>query len=272
MPEIIWITARHGSTKNYVDNTKYDLKSFHAKYSLPRNAMSTNIKNMFDYCLPVVDNADTFRGCAFKIDLNTFVTCKHVVEATNNNPTLIIHLASQNQQKLAIENYHYSKDYDLCVLKTKSETQPQLTHFDYGPDLPLGLDVLLLGYTQSPSDIKVIEPRCIKTYIHRSSANPDPEHATSGIYQVNELNVSIPNGFSGGPIVTSNFQLIGMSLGTNISEKPIYLYESEKLVESDIHHGPQTIFVEKNRVEYYGLIHSIKNIIRILEMQTDENE
>lgn len=222
-------------------------------------------KSMFQFCIPVLGENDLYLGCAFKWSDGQFITCKHVINASNKNLNLVYNFGSSDVKRVQPKSVKVSEKYDLGVIYTEKEEQVGLEHHEYDGDLPLGFDIVLFGFTQSDPLEKSIEPRCIKSYVHRSTAKPEEKHIKEGVLQVNEINQSIPKGFSGGPIITLQSKLIGMSLGTNVVEKPLYLYEKEQITEKNNGDNIKMEHIEKYNVEHYGLFHSIKNIEEIIK-------
>jgi len=227
--------------------------------------MNDITNDMFKFCFPVISNEAKLLGCAFKWGKSRFITCKHVLEEVQGQVRLQ-HYGANEQSFLLITEVIRSDEHDLCVLVAGEEELPQLDHYKMGDTLPLGLDVTLYGYTQSPHQKNTIEPRCIKTYVHRSGATPNEHQIKEGVLEVNEFNIQIPVGFSGGPILIGD-KLLGMSLGTNITEKPLYRYDEEVVAEENQNGSIlHTTIVEKNLVDYYGLFHTIQNVKRIIDL------
>lgn len=219
--------------------------------------------NMFEVSIPIVDANNNYLGCAIKWDENIFITCKHVIEHAGGNISFIKNLESKNQVRLKPKKISTSPDYDFSLVNIDENDLPILNK--NSQQIFLSANVRLYGYTKSQQR-HMIEPRCIKSYICRAQARPDS--SVLEVIEQNELNVLIPKGFSGGPIIIEETnELIGMALGTNVIERNEYKVSeefTEESIETDKGKIIKQIIVEKKTYEYYGLFHSISNIEAIL--------
>ncbi len=217
--------------------------------------------SIYDLCFPLVDSNNNYLGASFKWDKKFYITCKHVVNASQD--IRVVKDPEKNSKSYAISNIRLSKKYDLCLFEVnnteKLDSLMQLPHSE--DTLSLMTDVVLLGFTSSIRGI--IEPRCIKSYIHRAMGQAsDWQVKNYGLKSINEILIQIPKGFSGCPVISHDGKkLLGMGLGTNASENNSYTTVKEKTGANSIR-ALET--VETKEITYYGMIHSVGDISEIV--------
>lgn len=212
--------------------------------------------NIYDICFPLVNKQNHYVGSSFKWDERFYATCKHVLK--DKNEISIIFEVEGYQSSHTITKTYFSEKYDLCLFEIEQE-RALPPHLNKTMDeLFMGQEVILLGRTSHIPG--VIEPRYIKTYIHRAMAKPEDWFIDNfGLITVNELNVQIPKGFSGGPVISPNNILLGMALGTNAIENNCYTVEEEIITSAQ-----ERSSVQIKEITYLGLIHSVKDINKII--------
>ncbi|HEI6746114.1 TPA: trypsin-like peptidase domain-containing protein [Legionella pneumophila] len=216
--------------------------------------------NIYNICFPLVNEKKKYLGTAFKWNEKFYVTCKHVVK--DQREITIVFDIEGDQKAYKITKNLCSKKYDLCLFEIE-QNRHEKSLIQSTEELSMGQDVILLGFTSTTPG--VIEPRCIKTYIHRARAKPDDWLVDSfGLISINELNIQIPRGFSGGPVISSNNnQLLGMILGTNAIENNCYIVEDEVTTT-----GNEKTSIQIKEKTYFGLIHTIKDIQDIISSES----
>ena len=250
-----------GTTRQNADYTRKALK-FLTSYKLgSRMYYPAESINYGDYLVPLCvfelngtegNQLTRYAGGAFHFKNGVFISCKHIFESISSDEKICAKdLNSSEFFEILNLKCHPRFDFATFNINISKSGFPLVFH-SYLP----GTNVQALGFLDGGkvgSNV-IIEPRLLKGYVTRVSANPQIPIAKS------TLEVSFPSlkGFSGMPIITNNDLLVGM-LYSN-AESKIELHNLSEFEENG-----KVLKESIYRVQEFGLAHSITDILSFLE-------